>query len=219
MFYVYAYLRADHTPYYIGKGSGKRAWSKGSKEIGLTADSSKIVILVDNLDETTAFEYERKLITLLGRKDIGTGILRNRSAGGEGNAGWHRTAEQRANHYMKRPEWRLRQSDRVTGANNPLSGVRRLGKDNPAYGVPRTESWKESMRGENNPLNKPEHQKTCEVCNKTMPKNMFRIWGHGPTCGTQIRKQRQVECSCCKKEFGASNINKHEKVCKERNMI
>lgn len=181
-------------------------------------NSSKIVILIDNLDETTAFEYERKLITLFGRKDIGTGILRNRSAGGEGNAGWRRTEEQRANHYMKRPEWRSKQSDRVTGANNPLSGVRRLGKDNPAYGVPHTETWKESMRGENNPLNKPEHQKTCEVCNKTMPKNMFRIWGHGPQCGTQQRKQRQVKCSFCNNDFGVSNINRHEKVCKERNI-
>lgn len=218
MFYVYAYLRADHTPYYIGKGSGKRAWSKGSKEIGLTVDSSKIVILVDNLDETTAFEYERKLITLFGRKDIGTGILRNRSAGGEGNAGWRRTEEQRANHYMKRPEWREKQSSRWV-ENNPSLHVDRTGHNNGMFGVSRSDEWKDSMRGENNPMNRPEYRLTCEVCSKVMAKNMFRIWGHGPNCGTQKRKQRQVECQCCKKEFGASNIHKHEKVCKERNII
>jgi hypothetical protein len=181
---VYAYLRADHTPYYIGKGSGKRAWSKGSKEIGLTTDLTKIVILIDNIDEPTAFEYERKLISLFGRKDIGTGILRNKSAGGEGNIGWKATDDQRTNHYMKRPEWRAIQSGRSSGASNPCHGIRRFGEDNPAYGVPRSESWKESMRGENNPINNPEHQKTCEVCNKTMPKNVFSIWGHGPHCGT-----------------------------------
>ena len=44
-YYVYAYLRTDGTPYYIGKGSRKRAWTKGKGEVSPPRDISKIVCL------------------------------------------------------------------------------------------------------------------------------------------------------------------------------
>ena len=91
MFYVYAYLREDQTPYYIGKGKGNRAWEK-NHGVNLP-EESRIILIENNLSQQEAFELEIKLIQQYGRKDLGTGILRNRTNGGEGTAGLKQTAE------------------------------------------------------------------------------------------------------------------------------
>ena len=90
-FYVYAYLREDGTPYYIGKGSKDRAWRKGLSEISPPTNRSKIIIVSKNLTEVWAFALERRLIRWYGRKDICTGILRNKTDGGEGSSGYKHT--------------------------------------------------------------------------------------------------------------------------------
>ena len=93
-FYVYAYLREDGTPYYIGKGKDKRAFRKNKKEkFKPPVDTSLIVILESNLSETDAFSLEKQYIEQYGRKDLGTGILRNMTDGGEGASGAIRTEE------------------------------------------------------------------------------------------------------------------------------
>ena len=86
MFYTYVWLREDGTPYYVGKGSGSRAY-KTHKRHGCAPPLGRIVFYVSK-DEADAFETEIALIWYYGRKDTGTGCLRNRTDGGENPPSW-----------------------------------------------------------------------------------------------------------------------------------
>lgn len=83
-YYTYAYLREDSSPYYIGKGKGRRAWSKQHR-VHLPTDPSRIVLLAEGLTDDCAKAMEKELIAKYGRKDLGTGILQNQTDGGDGN--------------------------------------------------------------------------------------------------------------------------------------
>jgi hypothetical protein len=86
-FYTYAYLREDKTPYYIGKGKCNRAYKRSKKDIKPPKDKSRIIFLKQNLTEEEAFKHEIYMIAVLGRKDLGTGILYNMTDGGDGSSG------------------------------------------------------------------------------------------------------------------------------------
>jgi hypothetical protein len=84
-FYTYAYLREDRTPYYIGKGTRDRITDK-RKTIKPPKDKSRIIFLKQNLTEEEAFKHEIYMISVFGRIDLRTGILYNRTDGGEGTS-------------------------------------------------------------------------------------------------------------------------------------
>lgn len=86
-YYTYAYLREDRTPYYIGKGSGNRVYKKKKGEVYPPKDKSRIIFLKLNLTEEEAFKHEKYMIAIFGRKNLGTGILHNKTDGGEGQSG------------------------------------------------------------------------------------------------------------------------------------
>ena len=92
-FYVYIYLREDETPYYVGKGQGRRAFKNSGRRMKKPSDETKIVFHSENLTEDEAFVLERELIKKYGRKDNCTGILRNLTDGGEGTSGYKWTHE------------------------------------------------------------------------------------------------------------------------------
>jgi hypothetical protein len=86
-FYSYLWLRDDGSPYYAGKGSGRRAFQSQGH---LTKRPKKIsnILIFYHVTEVESFASEVAFIKWFGRKDLGTGILRNFTDGG--NDGYHR---------------------------------------------------------------------------------------------------------------------------------
>jgi len=100
-YYVYAYIRSEGseagqagTPYYIGKGKEDRAWDIKRHTTRPPVDPDRVKIIAGRLNNRDALQLEMFLIFIHGRLDKGTGILRNRTDGGEGIGRSH-TKEQR----------------------------------------------------------------------------------------------------------------------------
>jgi hypothetical protein len=81
-FYTYLWLREDGTPYYVGKGSGERAFISDNHNVPCPPELN--ILIQEFSSETEAYEAEEFLIAYYGRKDLGTGCLRNLTDGGIG---------------------------------------------------------------------------------------------------------------------------------------
>jgi hypothetical protein len=145
-FYTYAYLREDRTPYYIGKGQGRRAYTRCKRDIKPPKDKTRILILKNNLTEEESFRHEVYMIAVFGRKDLGTGILRNKTDGGEGSSG-----------FIHREETKIKMSEikqNISEESRRKMSEGKKGENNHQYGKTRSEETRkkisEGMKGENN---------------------------------------------------------------------
>jgi len=119
IYYVYQYLREDLTPYYIGKGSNGRAYSN-CRAIPKPRDKNRIQIIANGLAEADALLLETNLIQHYGRIDLGTGILRNMTDGGDGVMGKVWSKQSKLAVSKAKTEWH-KQND-TSGRNNPMYG-------------------------------------------------------------------------------------------------
>jgi hypothetical protein len=102
-FYVYLHKKkTTGEVFYVGKGTGKRAYHKTKRSKfwkNIVDKHGYIVEFVEvGLQEWYAFELEQNLISYYGRRDLEEGCLVNATEGGEGSSGHIWTEE------MK--EWR-----------------------------------------------------------------------------------------------------------------
>ena len=155
-FYTYAYLREDRTPYYIGKGNGDRVYRKRSKGIKPPKDKSRIIFLKRNLTEQEAFKHEIYMIVVFGRIDLGTGILHNKTNGGEGVSGYIHNEEtkKKISEIGKgrecKQETRKKLSEASKGKSISEETKRKMsevkkGENNPNYGKEMSEEHKEKL--------------------------------------------------------------------------
>ncbi|MCO6415904.1 GIY-YIG nuclease family protein [Siccirubricoccus sp. KC 17139] len=98
-FYVYVLCEPDGTPFYVGKGIGRRIFQHEAEAWNTTRVSHKLNLIrrirreggevayaIDSFfsEEAAAHARERELIAYYGRHDLGRGPLTNQLDGGEG---------------------------------------------------------------------------------------------------------------------------------------
>ena len=153
MYYTYLWLREDGTPYYVGKGKGKRGYIKRSHTFSPPKDLVRIVTQ-DFETEEDAFFAEKFLICAYGREDLGTGCLLNLTEGGEGASGYKQSEETKIKRALSlkgktlgrkhTEETRKKMSDSHTGVK--LSEAHRKSTALGHIGLKRSKATKEKMR-------------------------------------------------------------------------
>lgn len=202
IYYVYAYLRENGSPYYIGKGTKTRAWHHNSRDaIMPPKDQTRIVIIETGLTNIGALALERRLIRWYGRLDLQTGILRNTTDGGDGSAGYRHTEEHRQ-------KLKAAYAGKQIGDSEESKEKRRISLSIANKGKPKSEEFKANLRGKTlsdetkakmkgrTPWNKgktgivysPEPTYQCPHCGKSMKRSLLNRW-HGDNCKVLLNPQ------------------------------
>lgn len=204
IYYVYAYLRKDGTPYYIGKGKNDRRY-QDHRSHRPPKDRSRIVLLETKLSELGAFALERRYIRWYGRKDAGTGILINRTDGGEGPAGIIFSQTHRANLSKACKGRGDTRTPEVKAQAGIKAGAKLRGKKKPEgfgdrvreimLGSKRTESSKEKMRAAWTPERKAAQAERRRLQNAARPIITCPHCGKQGTHSSNMNRYHFANCS------------------------
>jgi hypothetical protein len=181
-YYTYAYLREDATPYYIGKGKGRRIYVKRKGGINAPKDKSRIIFLKQNLTEEEAFKHEKYMIAVFGRIDLGTGILHNRTDGGDGCSGLNHSPETRAKQSAIKkgktfsPEHREKISDSLKGKRHSPESRAKMSatKKGKIPSLEHRAKLSKANSGKNNPMYGRTHSPKTRI--KLGEANKGKIW-------------------------------------------
>jgi hypothetical protein len=167
--YVYAYLREDGSPYYIGKGVGSRYKEKHTVTV---PPEDRIQFVKTQLSDQDAIALEIDLIAKYGRKDLGTGILRNLTDGGEGMLNPSPDIRKRLSEAKlgKKPN---NYGKKYKSGPSKAKSLSKQGSNHPQYGKERTEEERKKIsEGIKEGWNRP--TLTCPHCGKQGQQNMTR---------------------------------------------
>lgn len=212
-FYVYAYLRSKDsiagkksTPYYIGKGQGNRAYGRHGK-LPVPKDKRFIVFMETNLSDCGSLALERRYVKWYGRIDNNTGILRNRTDGGEGGSGVIRSKESIIKQVAKQTG-----SKRSARAKKNMS-LSKLGDKNPMFNKIQTIEHRmknsASNSGDKNHramLGRTQSAESNKKRSDSLKGDKNHNYGKSPLKGT---KHKITTCTVCGKTGGISVMNRY----------
>ena len=184
IYYVYAYLNQNTgLPYYIGKGQGDRI-NAPHLNLNLPPKLENRIILKEGLTEDEALKQEILLISHYGRKDLGTGILLNRTNGGDGgDTSMYRQYEPMSD------ETRQRLSESKKGSVPWNKGMKGIAHLNPGNRKPKDVEYRrkisETLKGQRKGI--PQKKLTCPHCGKEGGANGMKRW-HYDNCKEQAKE-------------------------------
>ena len=180
-FYLYVHRRADtRMPFYVGKGSGRRAWvlqhrSRYWKNVVAKAGGFAVEMLAVDLPEELALLAEMELISKM--RSIGHGLT-NLTDGGEGMAVFRFTSDSLERRAAKqRGQKRPSVSEKLKGRSK--SAEHREAIRMARAGVKASPQTRELMSKTRASM--PIPLVTCQHCGATMQRMNAARW-HGENC-------------------------------------